>query len=431
MRSNHGGKKFLIHSVSPAALFLLALIVSPAQAAEQGIFGPIKYEVRERYGRQNRYQETINAAEGASVIKLQNGERASQGVDLVEFSVNGETLLKERHYDYRYVACFVRLKRTNAFELAIRDYTPPAFKRPLLSAKNVVITIMPATIKLTNVALGVHAWEDVNDYADSLLKITSPGSSALAFTAAGLQHDIEARADAMRKLSGRKDPKARDFILSRFLDLAEAPEVRGEAALALGFLEEKAVIPALMQGMLDPDEKVRMGSARALALYKEEDTKKLLTNTLERMNSTMRPGVVRAIVSAGWRPVNALLELAGASDPDTANLGVELLIGSTDKQAIDTMLTYLENPGPRDIRLVIAALGESKDSRAIAPLSRMAGDPAKGRGIEAELGTALAKLGDPTSADLIVVMIKRLGPRYPAYHKLLEVYKKLTGMEFK
>jgi len=411
-----------------AALLFFAV---PLQAAERPIFGPVTYDVKARYGRENRYQETIAAAEGLYLIEIRNGELAPQRPDLLSFSVNGETLLKESQYGYRYLACFVQLKSTSVIELAIKDFTPPPFKKPRLTVRNAVITITPAAVKLKSVALGVHAEEDVKHYVDVLRKIQSPESSALAFAAANLKDDPETRSGAMRMLAIRKDPNARDFILSRFYDLSESSLVRGEAVLALGALGETAALPSIIQGMLDPDEMIRTGAVRAISLYKEEDTKELLVKTLVRMDPTMRSGVVRTFASIGWRPAGMLLELAASPDPDLANMGISMLAGSTDRAAVDALLAYLESPGPRDARLIIAALGESKDKRALAQLSKIAGDPAQGRGLEAELGSALAALGDPKAEDLIVAMLKRMDARYPAYHKLRDVYKKLTGKDYK
>ena len=107
-----------------------------------------------------------------------------------------------------------------------------------------------------------------------------------------------------------------------------------------------------------------------------------------------------------------------------------MLAGATDKTVVDVLLAYLETPGPRNVNLIITALGESKDIRALPPLSRIAGDYALRRGSEAELGAALAMLGDPASADLIADMIKRMNPRHPAYELLLESYKKLTKKDY-
>lgn len=430
MHSAFGKTKYLNRAFVLFAA-LLCFAASAQAAAQPPVFGPVTYDVKARYGRENIYRETIAAPEGLYLIKLQNGELASQRPDFLSFSVNGETLLPEKKYGYRYFACFVQLKSTNVFELAIKDATPSAFKRPSLSARNAVVTITPANGKIMGVALGVQAWEDAAYYAEALLKISSSEASAFAFAAANLKNNPEVRAEAMKKLGARRDPNAGDFIASRYFDAAESSEVRGEAVLAIGALGELAALPAIMQGMLEPDDAVRTGSVRALALYKEEDTRVPLVKMLSRMDPTMRTGVVRTFVSAGWRPVGMLLELVASPDADLANMGLALLAGSTDRVAVDALLAYLENPGPRDVRLIIAALGESKDSRAAEPLSRMASDPALGRGREAELGAALAALGDPRAVDLITAMLKRTDSRFSAYRKLLETYKQLTGADYK
>jgi len=45
-----------------------------AKENEKPVFGPKQYDVKERYGIENRYQETFSATEGVHLIKLQNGE---------------------------------------------------------------------------------------------------------------------------------------------------------------------------------------------------------------------------------------------------------------------------------------------------------------------------------------------------------------------
>jgi len=42
--------------------------------SEKPLFGPKKYDVIERHGLDNWYQETFSATEGVYLIKLQNGE---------------------------------------------------------------------------------------------------------------------------------------------------------------------------------------------------------------------------------------------------------------------------------------------------------------------------------------------------------------------
>ncbi len=415
--------------------FLLLLIgifcsVSTIVAAEEKNFGPTKYEIKERYGRKNQYSETVKApAEGDYVVKLQNGEKSAERPDLIAFSVNGKAIVKEANYSYGYLACFLSLKKENAFELAIRDYTPTGFKRPPATPRNAVVEILAAPVKLSGIVLGLNAWEDLGKYTAALFKIKSPDAFSLALSAANLQNSSTDRAAAMRQIADRKDPTAQDFIFHLFRDTMNNPNVRAEAAVALGLLNDKAMIPALIDGALDPDELIRIGSARALSFYKEADTNELLAKALKGLDSYMRSAVVKTIVSAGWKPVNLSMEFSESTDPAIANMGIELMAGSQDKRIVDRLLQYLDKPGVRDVRFVILALGESKDPRAVDALSRIARDPEKRRGKEAELGTALAALGDPKSADLIVDMLKK-AETAQTYRKLSEAYKRLTGLDY-
>jgi len=411
-------------------LFILSLFAGVGtEAAEKAVFGPQRFDVTNRYGLDNRFIETIPAAEGLYEIRVLNGAEPAERTDLLELSMNGETLLKEGTYDHRFISCFVKLRRENTLVLVLKDFKPAAFKRPPLIPKNVTITIVPAVYKLTKGVLGLHTVDGAKDYAGTILKIRSADAAALALTAASLQNDVAVRAAAARKLADRKDPSVQDFFVYQMNDYADSAEVRGESARGLGMLANKAVIPILMAGVLDPEELVRNGCVRALALYPEEDTRVPLSMMLERMDPIRKTAVVRALVDGGWRPISTLIELAGSPDPSVANLSVALLIGSNDQRVVEFLLNALSAPGPREIRLLIPALGATRDPRANAVLATMAKDPAQRIGLEAEIGMALADIGDPGSAALIAAMI-RDGMPSPVLARLLYSYKKLTGQDY-
>ena len=101
-------------------------------------------------------------------------------------------------------------------------------------------------------------------------------------------------------------------------------DVRGEVALALGILGDKAVIPVLIPGVLDPEDKVSIGSAGALSFYKEEDTQGDLMKMLERLDFMRKDAAIKAIVSAGWKPVGTIVKLAESNDPQVANTATKL-----------------------------------------------------------------------------------------------------------
>ncbi len=424
-------KAELIKRTHAVAVVLVALFAGvPAMAAQQQVFGPKQYDVIERYGKENRYSETFKAGEGLYLVKIQNGERPPERVDLMEFSINGKKLLRDDRYEYRFIACFAALQKENFFELVLKDRKPVGSKRPPPVPKFVTITIMPAPIKAPEGAFGLNSWRGLKDYIGGIQKIKAPESMSLAVSAASLQNDIAVRSEAMRGLSDRKDVSSQDFILRIYNDFRDQPNVRAEAALALGKLGDKSMVPVLMNGVLDANETIRIGSTRALSLYREEDTHESLSTMIGKLDPWRKDAVLRALASAGWRPVGTLKDMAESSDIHVANTAIELLGGLEGPAETEFLLKLLENPGGKDTKVIIAALGISRDRRAVEPLLLIARDPKKRRGREAALGTALADLGDPRAAGVIKDMARDLATS-PDYDILFYAYMKLTGKELK
>jgi len=415
-----------------AVLAMVAGTFSLASAAEQAIFGPEKYDVKERYGKVNRYSGTFTAGEALYLFKLQNGDKLPERSDWIEFTLNGEKLLKDGKYGYRYFSGFVNLKKENTFEIVLKDDKPSGFRRPALPPRFVTLTVHPVApaLKKMKGVFGLNTWDGLNQYSETILKIKNADAVSLALSASGLQNDIPVRSDAMRKLSDLKEHSAQDYLLSVYGDVNCVQDVRGEAALALGVLGDKAVIPVLMPGVLDPEDKVSVGSARALSFYKEEDTQAYLMKMLERLDYMRKDAVVNAIVGAGWKPVGTIVKLAESTDSYVANTATKLLGGMQDPRATDLLLTLLDQPGTRDQSVIISSLGDTKDPRAVEPLLKIANDPERRKGKQAELGEALANLGDQRAAEPLADMIKKADSR-ASWERLRAAYKKLTGKDFK
>jgi len=415
-----------------AVITLVAGALSLAGAAEQAIFGPVKYDVKERYGKVNRYTGTFTASEALYLLKFQNGDKIPERSDWIELTLNGETLLKDGKYGYRYFGAFVNLKKENTFEIVLKDDKPSGFRRPTLPPRFVTLTVHPAAPALKKMygVFGLNTWEGLNTYSDAILKIKSADALSLALSASSIQNDVAVRSEAMRKLSDLKEHSAQDYLLSIYGDVNCVQDVRGEAALALGILGDKAVIPVLILGVLDPDDKVSIGSARALSFYKEEDTQGDLMKMLERLDAMRKDAAINAIVSAGWKPVGTIMKLAESNDPHVAYTATKLLGGMQDPRATDLLLTMLDQPGSRDQLVIINALGDTKDPRAVEPLLKIASDPDRRKGKQAELGEALANLGDQRAVEPIAEMIKKADSR-ASWERLRAAYKKLTGTNFK
>jgi len=414
-----------------AAFWMVMGSVSLAVSADQTVFGPTRYDVKERYGKPNQYTVTFAASEGLYLLKLQNGEKLPERSDWIEMVVNGEKVLKDDKYGYRYLGGFLNLHKDNKIEITLKDDKPSGFRRPALPSRFVTLTVAqaPVAMKKMKGIFGLNAWEDLPKYSEVIMKIKSGEALALAMDAASLQNDTAARADAMRKLSDLKDSSSQEYLLGVYRDVNCVQDVRGESALALGIQGDKVVIPVLMPGILDPEEKVSIGSARALSFFKEEDTQEQLLKTLERLDFMRKDAAIKAIVSAGWKPVGTILKLAETGDPQVAGTATKLLGSMQDPRATDLLLKLLADPGPRDQGVIISALGSSKDPRAVEPLLKIANDAEKRKGKQAELGEALADLGDQRAAEPIADMIKKADSRI-SWERLRAAYKKLTGKDY-
>lgn len=410
-----------------SALFLLLMslfCLLTAMAAEKDIFGPEAFDVKERYGKDNKYTRTFQASEDLYLIKIQNGELAVGRTDFIEFTVNGEKILREDRYGFGFIACLVKLKKENTFEINVKDDKPSGFRRPQLPPRSVTITVMPARARIGSGSLGLAAWDQLSILTAAVQKIKTPGGGALAFAAANLRNDLSVRTEAMRKLSDLKDPSGLDFFRFIYNSYLDAPEVCGEAALAIGVLQDVSFIPALMRGVFDPDEKIRVPSARALSFYPEADTAKPLSEALTKLDTIRAAAVIRSIAAADWKPVATLIGLAEGADVTVSSTAVEILGTTRDPRAVDVLLKFLAAPGRRDVRTIILALGESRDSRALEPLLALANDPVRRKGLEGPLGTALATLGDQRGVVPITEMLKTPLTR-SEFDRLAAAYKKL------
>jgi HEAT repeat protein len=401
-----------------------------AAAEEKTIFGPVTYDVKERYGLNNPYTGSFGAGQGLYIIRIQLGTKPPERPEYIALTMNGRQVLPNNVYEFAYIACIVRLQKENSFVIDLKDASPSGFKRPPLPRRFAVMSVLPYAGKIPEGSYGLTAWEGLEQLGNLLQKISNPASAVLAASSINVGSDPAARAQAMRGLSDSKEISALPFIAAVFNNTAHNGDVRGEAAMALGVLGTKESIPMLMNGLLDAEEKPRLASARALSFFKEEETREPLMKLLGRLDSMRRDAVISAIVSAGWKPVSALMTLAESPDVHISRNAIGILGSTRDPRATDLLLKLLKDPGARDLRAIISALGDTRDARAVDPLMALAKDPVRRAGKEIELAEALSALGDQRAAGLIGDMIKRAETRSNRA-QLQQAYRQLTGKDFK
>jgi len=421
-----------ILSLSLFILFTLAAFTASASegAKEQNLFGPKKYDVIERYGIENRYKETFKASNDLYFVKIQNGEKPRDASDYIDFAINGQKLVRDDHYAYPFIACVTKLQQENSFELMLRDVKPIGEKRPVLPPRFVFVSVLPMPIELREGVYGVVSWDQLQALAGYLKKIDTPASAELAVTALDLKLQLAVRAEATRKLAALKDKSARDLLTFLYADERLFPDIRVEAALALGQLGDKDSLPLLMQGVLHNQEKIRIASARGLSYYPAEDTDAPFTEMLRRIDPMRLNTVIQSIGDSGWKPLRAFIALAESKDPYISKMGIKLLGTAQDPEAAKYLLALLKTPREGVTGTVILSLAHYKDNTAVEALSSMAADPAARAGYEAELGDALASSGDKRFASLIGEMIEFSKDR-KTRRALRAAYRKLTGTAYK
>lgn len=406
-------------------------VAAPAPAAEQALFGPVKYDVKERYGKENVYTASFGASEAIYLIRIQNGEKPGEQPDLFEFSLNGVKVLKKDSYLYRYMAYFVRLKSENTLEISVQDRQLPGYRRPPALPRNVVVTVLPASANTRSLegVFGLHVWDARKDPFEIMLKIKNPEAERLAVQAMDLRLDAQQRQEALRNLSGLNDKSTQDYLRRMYANIIEEQAVRAEAGLCLALLGDSRDIPLLMRGVIDSGETISIAASRGLSFYPEADTQDLLITTLEQLDNLRKGSVIRNIAQSGWKPVGAMMRMADSQDPHIAGIALHLLGGISDPRSVDFLLALLENPGNRNVRSVISALSETRDPRVTERLLALANDPVRRAGKEIELAEALASKGDQRAVGPITDMMQNVRSNI-GRSRMNSAYKKLTGNDY-
>jgi hypothetical protein len=307
-----------MNKLAVTAGVLAVLFAGSFQAFALPVFGPKKFEVKERYGKDNIYRETFRTAGGPHVVKVQSGTQRSERPDILEMTVNGAQAIGSEQYGYPLYACFLSLNRENTIELNLRDQKPSGMRRPPLTEKFVMVSVEADPTRFPEGLYGLERWERIKDLKAAVQQVKDGDPRSRALTALDLRQPVTLRIEAVRTLGEEQDMRSKEYFLFLYRDRYAVPALRGEAAVALGTLRDAAVVPLLMDGLFQPLEEVRIGAARALALYPEQVTSGQLTRRLERVDPLRKSAIIRSIVKAGWKPLGAIEDMAASPDPHVA-----------------------------------------------------------------------------------------------------------------
>jgi len=197
--------------------------------------------------------------------------------------------------------------------------------------------------------------------ASALVRIGAPAVEPL-ITALGDERPV-LRGNAACVLGWISDVRAAGPVSALVKDAD--PYVRVCAATALGGIADPAALDGLIAALADEDEDTRMTAAMGLGQKKNE------------------------------RAVDALLEAFDRVFPATA-----YALGETrSPRAVDWLIPRLEDP---HTIVVIQALGEIGEARAVSPLLTLLKD----RQVRSAVAEALGKLGDPRAVGPLIECLK-------------------------
>lgn len=197
-------------------------------------------------------------------------------------------------------------------------------------------------------------------------------------------------------------PTDPDALVPRLIELLMDPDpgVRQTAAMALGKIARPQTAPALVERLRDPDPVVRRDSAWALGNLGGEVMGQVGIALVERLGdpsdevktaAAQALGEIRATRDLGER----LTVILRHADVPTKRAAIQALALLEAPASYPALVEALRDDDARIRQGAIAALGELADARAL-PLIRDRLRRDRDAGVRSEAAFRLGKFGDPT-----------------------------------
>ena len=181
--------------------------------------------------------------------------------------------------------------------------------------------------------------------------------------------DWQVCADAARAVGGLKDGRALKRLISLVVDSDGHSVVRGDAALALGLLEEDRAAEALMGVLKDDDPVVRRCAARAVGDLAPPEAVEALADLLDDEEPQVRIAAVGGLGGLGDpEAVPPLLAALGDEHKQVREVAARALSRQPDMRSLEPLIKALSDSYPNTRAAAAEALGELKDARVFEPL---------------------------------------------------------------
>jgi HEAT repeat protein len=242
-----------------------------------------------------------------------------------------------------------------------------------------------------------------SEAAETLARIGRTSDELLAL----LKHaDWRQRADAARALGGVKDLRATEKLAALLAQTEERPEVRGNAALALGLMKAEQGLAPLLAAVKDREAMVRAAAASALGRFPLPLVVPPLTAALRDDERKVRLKAAGSLgQSASALAVPPLIRALGEDrDKQVREVAAAALGSLKDRRAAGALINALTDDYVNVQINAARALGAMRESAALAPL--LINLRSRESAVRGAAALALGELGERQAIPALITAVK-------------------------